>query len=159
MQRPSVPTPSPPHPNLTCGLSALTLLYYPETFPTRLASLQLILSSKQTAQNGLQDVANTIVDTRPPPKTEGKTALPDSFVELYLATPEGPLLPIRIKAADDPAENEWLDKYGEGLFEVEISVAPAKLPPTAPPDGIERDTSKLGYGRLRLHPMRVHQHS
>lgn len=150
-----VPTPSPPHPNLTRGLSALTLLYYPENFPSRLASLQLILSSKQVAQQGFSQIASTIVDTRPPPKTEGRTALPDSFVELYLATPEGPLLPIRIKAADDPAEVEWLETYGEGLFEVEISVAAEKLPSTAPPDGIERESAKLGYGRLRLHPMRV----
>lgn len=150
-----VPTPSPPHPNLTRGLSALTLLYHPENFPSRLASLQLILSSKQAAQQGFSQIASTIVDTRPPPKTEGKTALPDSFVELYLATPEGPLLPIRIKAADDPAEIEWLEEYGEGLFEVEISVAAEKLPSTAPPDGIERETARRGYGRLRLHPMRV----
>lgn len=96
-----------------------------------------------------------IVDTRPPPETDGRSALPDaSFVELFLATPEGPLLPLRIKAADDPAELAWLAKFGEGLYEVEISVAPEKLPITAPPDGIERETNKRGYGRLRLHPMR-----
>jgi hypothetical protein len=117
--------------------------------------LQLILSAKEAHQSAAAEVLNMIVDTRPPPETDGRSALPDaSFVELFLATPEGPLLPLRIKAADDPAELAWLAKFGEGLYEVEISVAPEKLPITAPPDGIERETNKRGYGRLRLHPMR-----
>lgn len=118
-----VPTPSPQHPNLTKGLAAITLLYYPETFPSRIASLQLVLSSRQTAQqgDGVGNVSANVVDTRPPPKTEGRTALPDTLVEFFLATPEGPLLPLRVKAAQDPNEEQWLKEHGEGLWEVEIT--------------------------------------
>lgn len=34
-------------------------------------------------------------------------------------------------------------------------VASEKLPPSAPPDGVERTTFALHYGRLRLHPIHV----
>lgn len=104
-------------------MSALTLLFYPETFPSRLASLQLILSSKHFALNNAnaEELFSSLVDTSPPPKSDGRAALPDSTVELYLATPEGPLLPLRVKAAQDPDEVQWLHENGEGLWEVEIS--------------------------------------
>lgn len=113
-----VPTPAPHHPNLTQGLAALTLLYYPETFPSRLASLQLILSSSKGAAEEMQA---GLVDLDDPPLVDGKAALPTDPIELYLSTPDGPLLPLRIKAAEDPDELQWLQEYGEGLWEVEIS--------------------------------------
>lgn len=106
------------HPNLTQGLAALTLLYFPENFPSRLASLQLILaSSSPTAEEMLAG----LVDLDPPPIIDGKTAIPTEMVELYLSTPDGPLLPLRVKAAEDPDELNWLHENGEGLWEVEIS--------------------------------------
>jgi len=113
-----VPMPSPSHPNLTQGLAALTLLYYPETFPSRLASLQLILSS---SKGDAEEMKANLIDLDPPPITEGQVALPTDPVELYLSTPDGPLLPLRVKAAEDPDELQWLEQYGEGLWEVEIS--------------------------------------
>jgi hypothetical protein len=119
-----------------------------------------------------------LVDMDPPPITEGKPALPSELVELYLSTPGGPLLPLRVKAAEDPDELQWLQENGEGLWEVEISgkwfirkvkrylaaflifsdltaVASEKLPPSAPPDGVERETFAMHYGRIRLHPIQV----
>jgi hypothetical protein len=114
----AVPMTSSKHPNLTQGLAALTLLYFPKNFPSRLASLQLILaSSSPTAEEMLAG----LVDLDPPPIIDGKTAIPTEMVELYLSTPDGPLLPLRVKAAEDPDELNWLHENGEGLWEVEIS--------------------------------------
>lgn len=113
-----VPTPAPQHPNLTQGLAALTLLYYPESFPSRLASLQLILLS---TVGSAEDILANLINMEPPPVIEGQSALPTEPVELYLSTPEGPPLPIRVKAAEDPDELQWLNENGEGLWEVEIS--------------------------------------
>lgn len=64
---------------------------------------------------------NCIVDLDDPPQTEGQSALPSEPVELYLSTPGGPPLPLRVKAAEDPDELGWLQENGEGLWEVEIS--------------------------------------
>ncbi|UZJ54817.1 hypothetical protein CBS101457_004137 [Exobasidium rhododendri] len=146
-----VPTPYPTHHNLSQGLTALTLLYYPETYPSRLASLQLLLSSPSRSAEEMQ---GGLIDLDPPPIVEGQVALPNETVVFYLSTPVGRPLSLHIKAAEDPFELHWLEQRGEGLFEVEVSVASGKLPPTAPPDGVERLSSDLGYGRLRLHPIR-----
>jgi hypothetical protein len=113
-----VRSPPPAHPNKSQGLTAMTLLYYPTSFPHRLASLQLILTS---SKGSAEEIQAGLVDLDPPPTTDGQAALPTEQVELYLSTPDGPPLLVRVKAAEDPSELQWLAENGEGLFELEIS--------------------------------------
>ncbi|CAD6915666.1 unnamed protein product [Tilletia controversa] len=64
-------------------------------------------------------------------------------------------IPLHIRIAQDVQERAHVEQHGEGLYEVEIFVAADRLPENAPPDGIERTTAQLGYGRIRLHPIFV----
>ena len=117
-----VPLPSPHHPNKTQGLTSLTLLYHPETFSSRLSSLRLVLNNIAPPSSTAEEGGSLL--TVPPPLVDGnKPAIPPEPVTLLIGTPEGPPLPVRVKAAEDPEELSWLAKYGEGLFEVEISGA------------------------------------
>lgn len=39
------------------------------------------------------------------------------------------------------------------IFDFPHAVSPDQLPPSAPPDGVERRTLEKGYGRVRFHPV------
>ncbi|TKY88598.1 hypothetical protein EX895_002587 [Sporisorium graminicola] len=63
------------------------------------------------------------------------------------------LIRVVVKVAEDPEDMKWIKEHGEGLYEVALYVAADKLPPSGPPDGIERTTFEAGFGRIRLSPI------
>ncbi|CAO1631018.1 unnamed protein product [Jaminaea pallidilutea] len=158
-----VPPPGSPHPNGSQGIVSLALLYSQEDFAARVEDLAVIFAHRprpDTANDAKAPLRNagTIIDgeeavefvaVRRPIATQSSSSDGDPAAS---SQPSSSPLRIKVKRAQDPEERQWLHQYGQGLYEVEVAISASHMPPTAPPDGIERSIEAKGYGRLRLHP-------
>lgn len=92
---------SSPHPNRTKGITALRLLFRPDSMQETFAHYAAILRNTPHPPQFAQDV--------------------DSY-KFQIATPNGDAgtLPLILKRAQDPEELHWIEEYGEGLYEVDV---------------------------------------
>ncbi|SAM85863.1 uncharacterized protein UBRO_07213 [Ustilago bromivora] len=151
------------HENHSPGIAEITLIYSQDTVT---AYLDASLALNQPIQPNTLPITSDfqLVPNEIPHRLISSPALtqkPDADVAADIATsshyetPAGGkgLIRVVVKVAEDKEDRKWIEEHGEGLYEVAIYVAADKLPPTAPPDGIERSTFEAGFGRIRLSPI------
>lgn len=106
-----VPENSSPHPNHASGVVGVTLMVAPENFQSATDMWRLILNNEPhpDPKDGQSDFKNpgTVLD--------GEEA-----VQLAMKTPSGGHINVKVKRAQDPQEEHWVQTYGEGVFELEI---------------------------------------
>ncbi|EPQ30829.1 uncharacterized protein PFL1_01727 [Pseudozyma flocculosa PF-1] len=154
-----VPSLHSSHPNQSTGVSSITLLYSHErsaiAFKDLALSTSLPLDLASLSDASHQD----LTVARPPnlvlraPADAEPGSGPNELRQGCAAVSRKHRIKVHVKVADDPEERDWIKRHGEGLYEVELYVSAAKLPSSAPPDGVEHTTLDAGYGRLRLHPV------
>ncbi|KAL9936528.1 hypothetical protein V8E36_004596 [Tilletia maclaganii] len=149
-----VPPSASKHPNGSTGLSAITLLYATTaSFQQALAVLCPLLGVN-TLNKVLYThpvISSTTVDLRI--RTPSSLSLSNAPTAAIPAPVPAHSIPLHLRVAQDVQEIAHVQKYGEGVYELEIMCAADRLVGTAPPDGIERTTALAGYGRVRLHPV------
>ncbi|KAN0065311.1 hypothetical protein ACQY0O_001147 [Thecaphora frezii] len=146
------------HPNQSTGISSITLLYSQDPLSAfkdlaLATSLPLDLTYLSDASRQDLKVARPPNLTLRAPADAEPGSGPNELQQSASAVSRKHRIMVHIKVADDPEEREWVQSHGEGLYEVELYVSAAKLPSSAPPDGIEHTTFEAGYGRTRLHPI------
>ncbi|CBQ69461.1 conserved hypothetical protein [Sporisorium reilianum SRZ2] len=156
------------HDNLSPGIAEITLLYAHDTVTAYLdVSLALnqpiqpdtlpITSDFQLVPNEIPHrLLSTPAATHKPDASAAANITMSSHHESVRTVAGGlasRLIRVVVKVAEDPEDLRWIEEHGEGLYEVALYVAADKLPPSGPPDGIERTTFEAGFGRIRLSPI------
>ncbi|CDU25036.1 uncharacterized protein SPSC_04870 [Sporisorium scitamineum] len=156
------------HDNHSPGIAEITLLYAHDTVAAYLdVSLALnqpiqpntlpITSDFQLVPNEIPfRLLSTPAATHKPDANAATDITVSSHHESLRTTVGGlasRLIRVVVKVAEDPDDMWWIEEHGEGLYEVALYVAADKLPPSGPPDGIERTTFEAGFGRIRLSPI------
>ncbi|SPO23934.1 uncharacterized protein UTRI_10141 [Ustilago trichophora] len=149
------------HSNRSPGIAELTLLYSKDTVTSyldvSLALNQPIEPNTLPITSDFQLVPNEIPHRLLYSPLSGEKPITDASVDITTASHHTSTknrgIRVVVKVAEDPEDQKWIKHHGQGLYEVAIYVAADKLPPTAPPDGIEQTTFDAGLGRIRLSPI------